>query len=52
MTTAECAIFLCGYIRGVLSNLPDRNWEEEIEVHSVLKQLGCPAKYLPPVRKK
>jgi hypothetical protein len=47
MTKRDCAIFLCGYIRGLISLVPNRKWEDEIQVHSVLRDLGCPEQYLP-----
>lgn len=47
MTNVKAAIFLCGFIRGLISNIPDRDWEDEVAIHSILRQFGCPDRYLP-----
>lgn len=46
LTNQECAILLCGFIRGALSSL-NRKLEDEPMIISALKQLGCPVRYLP-----
>lgn len=46
MTDQECAIFLCGVIRGLLS-FQNRKLGDEPAIAAALKQLGCPNKYLP-----